>query len=243
MEILGRISSFESLGLVDGPGIRYVVFLQGCQNRCKYCHNPETWSLKNSGITISPKELVDRVERFRPYFGEKGGVTFSGGEPLLQPKFLLECLKLCKERGINTVIDTSGVGIGYGEELSEVISLADLIILDIKECDEKKFNELVGQSMKRLIDFIQEAEKLGKKLWLRQVIVPNMNDKVEDIKRLADFIKDIKNVEKVQLLPYKGLGESKYKLLGMPYRLEGTPDMDEEKCKKLEKKLHQLIKK
>ena len=156
-ETLGRISSFESLGLVDGPGIRYVVFLQGCQNRCKYCHNPETWALKNSGILISPSELLKRVERYRTYFGKKGGVTFSGGEPLLQPRFLLECLRLFKEKGINCALDTAGVGIGYGEELSEVLKLCDLIILDIKETNEKKFVELVGQSMSRLNDFKRGA--------------------------------------------------------------------------------------
>ena len=240
-EILGKISSVESMGLVDGPGIRYVVFLQGCQLRCKYCHNPETWNMNKANEFISPENLIKRIERFVPYFGEVGGVTFSGGEPLLQPLFLQECLKLCKEKSINTAIDTAGVGIGDNETISKILELCDLVILDIKSSDEDKYRELTGQPMSRFSSFLELAQKMNKKLWLRQVIVPGLNDNEENIKHLADFIRPIKNVERIELLPYKNLGESKYKTLGIKYPLEGLENMDENRCKELEDLLHKLV--
>ena len=242
-ETLGRISSFESLGLVDGPGIRYVVFLQGCQSRCKYCHNPETWALKNSGITITPSLLLERICRFKPYFGKKGGVTFSGGEPLLQAQFLLECLKLCKDKKIHCALDTSGVGFGYSQQISQVLQLVDLIILDIKETREDKFKDLVGQSMSRLKDFLKEVQALKKPLWIRQVVIPGVNDNEKEILRLGKFLKKIKYIEKVELLPYKNMCESKYKTLGIPFRMEGVPNMDEKRCRELEQFLRDYLSK
>ncbi len=241
-EILGKISSVESMGLVDGPGIRYVVFMQGCQLRCKYCHNPETWRINGQNEFISPKNLLDRIDNFKTYFGKEGGVTFSGGEPLLQPIFLLECLKLCKEKEINTALDTSGVGIADDKMLKEILNLVDLVILDIKATDELKYKELTGQPISRVNSFLSKVQKEGNKLWLRQVIVPGLNDNEENIKELAEFIKPIKNVEMVELLPYKNLGEVKYKNLGIKYSLEGLENMDENICRQLEDKLRELIK-
>ncbi len=238
---LGRISSEESMGLVDGPGIRYVVFLQGCQLRCKYCHNPETWDMSKPSFLLSPEELVKKVERFMPYFGKDGGLTFSGGEPLLQPQFLKECLYLCKEKSIHTVIDTAGVSISDSKTMHEILSLCDLIILDIKSSDDEKYRELTGQPIDRFKNFLALAQSLNKKLWLRQVIVPGLNDNEENIKDLAKFIKPIQNVERIELLPYKSLGESKYKKLGIKYPLAGLKDMDEAKCKDLENLLHQIL--
>ncbi len=238
---LGRISSEESMGLVDGPGIRYVVFLQGCQLRCKYCHNPETWDMTKPSFMLSADELIKKVLRFKPYFGSKGGITFSGGEPLLQPDFLKECLALCKENSLHTVIDTAGVGISDEMVMSEILSLCDLVILDIKSSDEEKYRELTGQPMTRFKNFLSLTQKLNKKLWLRQVIVPGLNDNEENIEHLANFIKPIKNVERIELLPYKSLGESKYKTLKIKYPLEGLENMDEERCKNLERKLHQIL--
>lgn len=239
MEIKGNINSEESMGLVDGPGIRYVVFLQGCELRCKYCHNPETWDKNKTCQQVTPKELINKVIRFKSYYGKTGGVTFSGGEPLLQPKFLIECLKLCKENGINTAIDTAGVGFG---DYDEILSLVDLVILDIKAVKEDDYKELTGKPMHFFKKFLDDCQRLNKRLWLRQVIVPGLNDTQENIENLAEFISHLKNVEKVELLPYKTIGVHKYNDLKIKYRLDGVPDMDEQKCKELERKLISNIK-
>lgn len=228
----GRISSEESLGLVDGPGIRYVVFLQGCQLRCLYCHNPETWDLQGKSYETSAKKLFDKIEKFKTYFGKEGGVTFSGGEPLLQPKFLLECLKECRKRNISPVLDTAGVGFG---EYDEILKYVDIVILDVKATDEEEYKKITGKTMTRFNAFLSACVKNKKKLWIRQVIVPGLNDDEEHAKKLAEFVKKIDGVEKIELLPYKTMGESKYKNLGIKYRLEGTSEMNEERCKELEK--------
>ena len=230
--MLGKINSFETMGLVDGPGIRYVVFCQGCQLRCLYCHNPETWDINSKCIKITPTELLEKIKRYKNYYGKEGGVTFSGGEPLLQPKFLAQCLKLCKAEGINTVLDTAGVGFG---EYDEILKYTDLVILDIKAVKEDDYQHITGQSMTRFKKFLSACQQHNVKLWLRQVIVPSINDTVENINNLKEFISKIKNVEKVELLPYKTIGVHKYKDLDIRYRLEGIEDMDESKCKELEK--------
>ena len=222
------------MGLVDGPGIRYVVFLQGCELRCLYCHNPETWDKSKKCDRMSAEELVEKIVRFKSYFGNDGGVTFSGGEPLLQPHFLLECLKLCKKEKINTALDTAGVGLG---DYDEILKYTDLVILDIKAVKEEDYKKITGQPMVRFKKFLQECQKHDKKLWLRQVIVPGINDTEENINNLKEFIKAIKNVEKVELLPYKTIGVHKYKDLNLKYRLDGIKDMDESRCKELEKLL------
>lgn len=233
-EILGNISSIESMGLVDGPGIRYVVFLQGCELRCLYCHNPETWDKTRERQRMTPEELVKKIVRFKSYFGRTGGVTFSGGEPLLQPKFLLECLKLCKKEGINTALDTAGVGFG---DYDEILLLTDLVILDLKAVSEEDYKKITGQPMIRFKKFLADCQRLNKKLWIRQVIVPGINDNEENIKKIKDFVSQLRNVEKVELLPYKTIGVHKYEDLKIKYRLEGVPDMEEERCKELEKLL------
>lgn len=233
-QVKGNISSIESMGLVDGPGIRYVVFLQGCKLRCKYCHNPETWIEGKGKITITPKELIEKIKKFKNYFGKDGGVTFSGGEPLRQPEFLLECLKLCKEEGIHTTIDTAGVGFG---EYQEILQYTDLVILDIKAVDKILYLDLTGQENSIYLKFLNDCQKLGKKMWLRQVIVPGINDDEEHVMELKKFASKLKNIERIELLPYKTIGEHKYNDLGIAYRLEGVPEMDEKKCKELEKLL------
>lgn len=233
-KVIGRINSFESMGLVDGPGIRFVVFMQGCKLRCVYCHNPETWDVEGKSIYITPRDLVDKIVRYKNYYGKDGGVTFSGGEPLLQPEFLTECLRLCKEEGVNTVLDTAGVGFG---EYDEILKYTDLVILDIKAVKEEDYKFITGQPMTRFKKFLDDCQQHNKKLWLRQVIVPGINDTLGNIKLLKDFASKIKNVEKVELLPYKTIGVHKYKDLKIKYRLENVPDMDENKCRELEKEL------
>lgn len=228
----GRINSIETMGLVDGPGIRFVSFFQGCKLRCLYCHNPETWALDGQSEEIEAQELVKKIERYKNYYGADGGATFSGGEPLLQPEFLLECLKLCKEKGINTAIDTAGVGFG---DYDEILKNCDLVILDVKAVDGEEYKKLVGQDIKFFNQFLEAVQKNGNRLWLRQVIVPGINDDEAHVLKLKKFAKKLKNVEKIELLPYKTIGVHKYQDLKIQYRLEGVPDMDEEKCKKLQK--------
>ena len=237
-KILGRISSIESMGLLDGPGIRFVAFLQGCKLRCKYCHNPETWDVNGRSQITSPEELTKKISRFKNYFGTDGGVTFSGGEPLLQPEFLLECLKLCKKENIHTCIDTAGVGFG---EYDEILDYTDLVILDIKAVDEGEYRELTGQDIKYFNQFLSVTQRKNKKLWLRQVIVPNMNDDREHIVALCEFAKKLKNVEKVELLPYKTIGVHKYRDLNIPYRLDSVPELSEEKLDELNKILKENL--
>lgn len=230
--VLGNIDSFESMGLVDGPGVRFVVFMQGCPLRCVYCHNPETWSNEKK-IEMSASDLVKKILKYKTYFGEEGGVTFSGGEPLHQPEFLLEALKECKKNGINTCLDTSGAGENY----DEILDYCDLIILDVKELDEEKYQKLTGKSMDWFNNFLETCQKKNKKLWLRQVIIPGHNDTKENVLRLKDFASKLQNVEKIELLPYHSMARDKYKKLGIKYRLENVLDMNKEKCEQLEKLL------
>lgn len=236
--IKGNIDSFETMGLVDGPGVRFVVFMQGCPLRCAYCHNPETWSDKKK-IEMTAEELVKKILKYKPYFGDDGGVTFSGGEPLKQPKFLLEALKECKKHGLHTCLDTSG----FGDNYEEILDYVDLVILDVKAIVPEKYKSLTGQVMDKYNKFLETCQAKNKKLWLRQVIVPNYNDTKEDVLKLEDYIKNIKNVERVELLPYHSMAKEKYKNLGIKYRLENVIDMDKEKCKQLEEFLRENLKK
>lgn len=231
--VKGNIDSFETMGLVDGPGVRFVVFMQGCPLRCAYCHNPETWSDQKK-IEMTAEELVKKILKYRTYFGDEGGVTFSGGEPLRQPEFLLEALKECKKQNIHTCLDTSG----FGENYEEILDYVDLVILDVKAIVPEKYKALTGQAIDKYNKFLETCQEKDKKLWLRQVIVPGYNDTKEDVLKLKAYIKNIKNVEKVELLPYHSMAKEKYKNLGIKYRLDDVVDMDKEKCKQLEKLLN-----
>lgn len=229
---IGYIHSIETMGLVDGPGIRFVVFLQGCPLRCIFCHNPDTWQ-GEIGIKTTPHELVEKIERYRPYFEDNGGVTFSGGEPLFQSEFLLECLKLCHERNIHTCIDTCGVGL---KDYDEILKYTDLVLWDVKAYRQDDYKNMTGKNIEDSLKFLKRCQDLNKEMWIRQVIVPGINDNIEYIKGLADFIRPIKNVQKIEFLPYELLGVHKYKELNIPYRLDGVQAMDHEKCNQLYQK-------
>ncbi|WP_027623175.1 pyruvate formate-lyase-activating protein [Clostridium lundense] len=230
-ECNGRIHSIETMGLVDGPGIRTVVFFQGCKLRCVYCHNPDTWNIEG-GFYISPKELVNKILKYKPYFQRSnGGVTFSGGECLLQGEFLLETLKLCKENDIHTAIDTSGCGNG---DYEDILKYTDLVILDVKHVDLQEYKNITGQSMDEFNEFLKALNESKSTVWIRHVVVPGITDNEEEILKLQEFIKGIDRVEKVQLLPYHTLGVHKYEKLNMEYRLKNVQDMDKEKLDKLQ---------
>ncbi|MCR1935536.1 pyruvate formate-lyase-activating protein [Clostridium tepidum] len=228
---MGKIHSIETMGLVDGPGIRVVVFFQGCQLRCIYCHNPDTWDL-NSGIEISSDEILKKVLRYKPYFKNVGGITCSGGEPLMQPEFLLEVLKKSKSKGIHTVLDTSGVGKGNYED---ILKYVDLVILDIKHIDEKEYINICGRTMEEFNKFKNTVNKLNKKLWIRHVIVPGINDNIDHIYKFKDYANNFSNVEKIELLPYHTLGVNKYENMGIKYRLKNVNPLSKDKLKKLNK--------
>lgn len=227
--IKGSVSKIETLGLVDGPGIRTVVFLSGCKLRCKYCHNPEMWKMTTPNYTSS--ELAERIIKNKPYFKRNnGGVTFSGGEPLLQSEFLIEVCKLLKKENIHIALDTSGVGNGNYKEL---LSYVDLILLDIKHTDKNEYQELTGYDTKESDNFIKELNKSNKPVIIRQVILPRLTDNIDYIKTLKQKIKTIKNIQKVEFLPYHTLGITKYQELGLNYPLSNLEPMDKEKCEKL----------
>lgn len=212
----GSIDSIETFGLVDGPGIRTVVFLTGCKLRCKYCHNPEMWTLGKMNFT--PEELVAKLIRNKPYWKRNhGGVTFSGGEPLLQSKFLIETCKLLKQEQVHIALDTAGVGNG---DYEEILPYIDLIIFDVKQITEEGYFDLTGQSMEESLRFIEVANHLHKKFWIRQVIVPGIMDRETYMEQLVQFLTKIKNIERVDFLPYHKLGSEKYEKLGIenPYR-------------------------
>lgn len=230
----GKITEIETMGSADGPGIRLVLFLAGCKLRCLYCHNPETWTLAGYKKEISSEEVLNLYNKYKVYYGNSGGVTFSGGEPLLQSEFVLETIQLLKKHNIHTALDTSGVGENY----DEILKLVDLVILDVKAIDEKEYQYITGQKITTYNKFLEKCQKLNKKLWLRQVIVPGINDNKEHILKLKQYANNLKNVERIELLPYHSMAKQKYKDLNIPYRLETTIDMNKEKCKELEKLLN-----
>lgn len=230
--MIGYIDSIETMGLVDGPGIRFVVFLKGCKLRCLFCHNPETWNVDNA-LEITSEELLRKILKYRHYYVD-GGVTFSGGEPLLQKDFLIDILKKCKKVHLNTAIDTSGVGIG---DYDEILKYTDLVILDIKAIDEESYQKITGSTMAEFNKFLNTCLKLQKKMWIRQVIIPGINDNEEYILKLKKYLSNLENIEKIELLPYHLYGVDKYKKLGLEYRLKDIPAMDIEKCNKLYKLL------
>lgn len=229
-ETMARIHSIETLGTVDGPGIRFIIFMQGCHLKCKYCHNRDTWDL-SCGTIITIEELINKITRYSNYFkASNGGVTVSGGEPLLQINFLINLFKELKKLNIHTAIDTSGM-FSITPKLEELINLTDLFLIDIKHIDSSKCKELVGFSNEKELEFIKYLNEINKPIWLRQVIIPGITDDEKDLLRLKDFIATLSNVQKIELLKYHNMGKFKWESLGEKYELENVPNATDEDIK------------
>lgn len=268
-QILGYIHSTESFGAVDGPGIRFVVFLQGCKMRCKYCHNPETWNLvadysrlysedlseaereelakrieentkmlKDKGIKLearTPEDVLKQALRYKPYWKGDGGITVSGGEALLQIDFLIEFFKLAKAEGIHTAIDTAGNPFTREEpffsKFRELMKVTDLFILDIKQIEDQKHRDLTGFTNANILDLAQYLSEQGKHMWIRHVLVPGITTDEADLRKTDAFIRTLKTVDKVEVLPYHKLGIQEWERLGIPYQLEGIDPPTAEQLK------------
>lgn len=225
--VLGNIHSYESMGTVDGPGIRFVVFLQGCPLRCKYCHNPDTWNIGEKKIQESAEDTLKKIKRYKNYFGKKGGVTVTGGEPLVQSDYILELFKLCKQEGIHTALDTSGYI--FNEKVKEILEYTDLILLDIKALDKEIYKDLTRVELDNTLKFLNYLQEIKKVVWIRHVVVPNITDDNKLLEETAKFLSKFDNIELVEILPYHTLGVFKYKELGIEYPLEGVEDLSYER--------------
>ena len=232
--VTGRIHSFESLGAVDGPGIRFVVFMQGCHLKCKYCQNRDTWDI-NSGEQYTVKQVVEKIMRYKNYIvASNGGVTLSGGEPLLQQDFVISLFQELKKQNISTCLDTSGM-FTITDKIKQIVDLTDIFLLDIKSINDETCKWLTGSSNNLELEFAKYINEKNKRIWIRQVLVPGITDKKEDLLELKDFLKTI-NVEKFEFLPYHDLGKYKWEKLGVPYELEDVrvaSNKDVERAKKI----------
>ena len=233
----GRIHSLESFGTVDGPGVRYVVFFQGCPMRCAYCHNPDTWSFK-AGTEMEVSEIIDNFERNRPFYKD-GGITTTGGEPMMQLDFLIELYDLAKKKDIHTCLDTSGIAFNpdgspeYMAKIDHLLELTDLVMLDIKHIDPEKHKKLVQQPNDGILAFAEYLDKKHVDLWIRHVVVPGITDDPEDLHRLGYFIGGLSNLKALDVLPYHTMGKSKYEKLGIDYPLKDVPPMDKNRVPEL----------
>ena len=237
LKYYAKVHSIESFGTVDGPGIRFVLFLQGCSLKCKYCHNRDTWNMEG-GEYKSVDELVEKVLRYKNYIiPSNGGVTVTGGEPLLQVKFLISFFKKLKEANINTCIDTSGM-FNITDDIKEVLKYTDLVLLDIKHINSEKCKELVGAPNEKELNFARYLSENGINIWIRQVLLPGYTDDEKDLEELGRFIKSLKTVKKVEFLPYHEMGKYKWEQLGAKYELadvrQATQE-DVERAKKIAK--------
>ena len=233
----GRIHSLESFGTVDGPGVRFVVFVQGCPMRCAYCHNPDTWAM-TGGTMMEPAEIIEQYEKNKGFY-RGGGITVTGGEPLMQVDFLIDLFTLAKAKDIHTCIDSSGIAFNPGsaqfmEKLDRLMTLTDLVMLDIKHIDPEKHKELTAQPNQRILEFAAYLNEKQVDMWIRHVVVPGITDDDKYLDTLGYFIGQFTNLKALDILPYHTMGEVKYAKLGMEYKLKGVPAMEKEKA--LEKK-------
>lgn len=225
----GRIHSLESFGTVDGPGVRFVVFVQGCPMRCAYCHNPDTWEM-NAGTLMEPAYIIEQYERNIGFY-KGGGITVTGGEPLMQVDFLLDLFTQAKAKNIHTCIDTSGIAFNPDnaalmEKMDRLMELTDLVMLDIKHIDPEKHKELTAQPNTNILKFAAYLNEKNVDMWIRHVIVPGITDDDEYLFQLGYFIGQFHNLKALDALPYHTMGEKKYESLGMQYKLSGVPAMD-----------------
>ncbi|GKX28722.1 pyruvate formate-lyase-activating enzyme [Vallitalea longa] len=226
MSVTGRIHSIETCGTVDGPGIRFVIFMQGCPLRCKYCHNPDTWKL-GDGQEKTVDELISEIKKYKSYMKfSGGGVTVTGGEPLLQGKFIKELFKRCKEEGIHTAVDTSGYL--FNDTTKEVLDYTDLVLLDIKCYDSKRYKHITGVELEPTLKFMDYLGKLNKPVWIRYVLVPGLSDNEDYVKNLSIYLSKFSNIEKIEILPFHKMGEFKWKELGYDYELSDTKEPTKE---------------
>ena len=235
-EILGAVHSVESFGSADGPGVRYIIFLQGCAMRCKYCHNPDTWASQKDVKMQTADELLKTALRYKPYWRETGGITISGGEALLQIDFLVDLCKKAKAEGVHVTIDTSGNPFTKEEpffsKFQELMKYVDLFMLDIKHIDNAKHEELTGQKNENILEMAKYLSENGKAMWIRHVLVPGITTDEKYLKELHDFIETLDTVERVEVLPYHTLGVFKWQELGIPYGLEGVKSPTKEQIEK-----------
>ena len=231
-EVKGNIHSTESFGSVDGPGVRFIIFVSGCPMRCQFCHNPDTWKMQDGELKTTD-ELLKTALRYKSYWKDKGGITVSGGEPLMQMDFLIDLFKKAKEQGVHTNIDTSGAVFTKEDpffgKLQELLKYTDMLMLDIKHIDDEQHKILTGQSNKNILEFARYLSDIKKPIWIRHVLVPERSDKDENLERLHDFIETLENVERVEVLPYHTLGAYKWKDLGYDYKLEGIDPPTQER--------------
>lgn len=241
----GRIHSIETFGTVDGPGIRFVIFFQGCPLRCLYCHNPDSWNMKD-GTRMSAEEILDRFERNRSFY-KNGGITATGGEPMVQLDFLLELFTEAKRRNIHTCLDTSGIAFPADpdnhvyDKIEQLMDVTDLILLDIKHIDEKDHQTLTGKSNRLILAFARYLSRIKKPVWIRHVVVPGITYNEEDLTALGHFLGTLTNIEKIEILPYHTMGKSKYESLGYKYALSNTPELTKAEAKRAEQILRNAM--
>ena len=230
----GQVHSIQSLGTLDGPGLRFVVFLQGCNLRCKCCHNPDTWDVQ-SEKQFTPEEIVEKALHYKEYFGEKGGVTISGGEPLLQAEFVYEVFKLCHEKGINTCLDTSGSILN--DKIKKLLSETDRVLLDIKYTENDLYEQNVGCSLEKPMNFLYYLNEQKIPTTIRQVIIPTLNDNEKNIEKLNKIVENHSCIDKVELLPFKKICQTKYENMKIEFPFEHIPTPTKETMDKLNKLL------
>ena len=235
--LLGRVHSVETFGSVDGPGIRFLIFLKGCSMRCRYCHNPDTWDPETDDLRTAD-ELLTQAMRYRSYWGREGGITVSGGEALLQIDFLTELFRKAKAKGIHTCLDTSGQPFTRREpffsKFAELMKYTDLLLFDLKQIDDAKHRELTGRTNRNILDCARYLSDIGKPIWVRHVLVPGVTDNDDDLHALRAFIDTLQNVKRVEVLPYHAMGTYKWEQLGIPYTLKDVSAPSEERVRNAE---------
>lgn len=230
MSTVGKIHSFQSLGAVDGPGIRFVIFMQGCPYSCPYCHNPDTRPF-SGGTEYTVAEIVEKAKRYKTYFGEKGGVTVSGGEPLMQAEFVAELFEELHKNDISTALDTAGVRVT--DAVRRVLKSTDTVLCDIKVPSDELYKQHIGTGIDTALNFIEECNKTNTDVVIRHVVVPGMTDSDDSIRQVAELAKRVKKLSKIELLPFRKLCEQKYKELGLEFPLADVLECDAETIKRL----------